>query len=247
MKALCRLAAAFGALLWLDSMAAAAVDDPAVACDLLAAQHLGARGGYRPMGKTLHRCASARRPLPLGGSPTHEIRYVAEGDATRVRSLSLQLYVNSREDVQPAHRRLLEYAELLAEAAFGRALPQAAVDAILAGVNGRFAIDNGEVVAEKAYIHGRTYELFVRLRLPPGVPAGAARAGAESFAPPTGPAPRVRNSSRDAPALRYAPSDPKNVERRYQPSHPDNVQLRLTDPELATPAPGTAEERGARE
>jgi len=60
----------------------------------------------------------------------------------------------------------------------------------------------------------------------------------ESFAPPQQTPPGVSSPSRAAPGLRYAPSNPDNVERRYEPSHPLNRQLRLGDPEQAVPVPG---------
>jgi hypothetical protein len=139
------------------------VAEPDVACRLMADHGLATRGGYKTMTGGTFRCASFRVPLPFGGAANHEVRYFAQGLEDRVQSLNLQLYIRSRENTQAAHRRLLDYAQDIADRALGRAIPDAVARNILSATTGRIVDGNVEWVLEKAQIRGSTYEYFVRL------------------------------------------------------------------------------------
>ena len=111
------------------------------------------------------RCESRRRTLPLGGEPAHEIRYFAAGTAGRVESLNLQLTINSREEIQAAHRRLLNYTAELAKDALGAEVPEEMAAAILSANNGQFEIGGKQATVRKAQVRGLFYELIVSIGL----------------------------------------------------------------------------------
>ena len=160
MLVICMVAVATGA-----SATTADVNDPAVACDLMAAHGLPGRGDVGAAEGGSFRCDSRRRSLPLGGEPAHEIRYFVTGSAGRVESLNLQLTINSREEVQAAHRRLLDYTSGLAREALGAEVPPKMAAAILSANNGRFEIGSTQATVRKAQIRGMLYELTVSIAL----------------------------------------------------------------------------------
>ena len=143
------------------------VISPDVACRWMADEGLATRGGYKEMAGGKFRCASFRVPMPLGGAANHEVRYFADGEQARVRSLNLQLYIRSRENIQAAHRRLLDYARTIADKALGRTIPEAVARTLLSATEGRFVDGDVEWVLEKAQIRGLAYEYFVRLDVSP--------------------------------------------------------------------------------
>jgi hypothetical protein len=143
--------------------AAADASKPAVACDMMAAHGLAGRGDSGAAGGGSFRCDSRRRSLPLGAEPAHEIRYFAIGSAGRVESLNLQLTINSREEVQAAHRRLLDYTVHLAREALDAVVPDEMAAAILSANNGRFEIGGTQATVRKAQIRSRLYEVIVSI------------------------------------------------------------------------------------
>jgi len=142
---------------------AADITDPAVGCHLMDAHGLKARGAAEETGGDAFRCASARRSLPLGGEPSHEIRYFALGRAGRVQSLNLQLSINSRLEDQAAHHRLLEYTTALVQEALGVEVPADMAAAILSALNGSFQVGGRNATVNKGQIRGQLYELTVSI------------------------------------------------------------------------------------
>jgi hypothetical protein len=146
-------------------VSAADITEPAVACDLMRQHGLPGAGAPEQTAEGYFRCDSRRRSLPLGGEPSHEIRYFATGRAGRVESLNLQLTINTRQEVQAAYRRLLEYTNNMLEAALGVQAPAEMAAAILSGLSGGFQVDGKAATVGKAHTTGVVYEYIVSLRL----------------------------------------------------------------------------------
>jgi hypothetical protein len=138
--------------------------EPETACHFLADERLQPRGGYRPTGTGGYRCASPSRPLSAGFPVTHEIRYLAQGDRDAVTTLILLLDVNSREDIQRAHRVLLERTERLVDLALDSEVPEAAAQAIMAGGRGSWPVAAAELTLARSPSRAGAYELRVEIR-----------------------------------------------------------------------------------
>jgi hypothetical protein len=136
--------------------------EPSAACQLLSAQGLGARGGYRSLGD-VYECRSRRRPLIGGGQPNNSLQFSARGTADVVDSAMLELRVNSRSAVQRAHRQLLEAAQLLSKGAVGQTLPAEAEAGILSAVRGSWSVDGHTLTLDRVVSGGPGYELRLRL------------------------------------------------------------------------------------
>ena len=67
------------------------------------------------------------------------------------------------EDVQAAHRRLLDYTADLAHEALAVDVPDEMAAAILSATNGRFEIAGRQATVRRARIRGRLYELIVSI------------------------------------------------------------------------------------
>lgn len=143
---------------------AADIRDPDVACQVLAEQRLPTRGGYQQILGGTYQCASRVRDLPVGGAVRHSVRFRASGDAQAVDTLTVQLNVNSLENVQRAHAALYQYAESLLAKGLDAPTPDGMRDAVMSAVNGSWTVDGATVEVRKAQIRGLTYELLVQVR-----------------------------------------------------------------------------------
>lgn len=132
---------------------------PDAACRLLEDEGLQARGGYLKASGERYRCASFRKDLTAGGVVPHDLRFFAEGDATRVDRLGLELRVRSREDVQRALHRLADTANKLMSRATNRSLEPVVRNTILAGTDGRWLLDGWDVRLERDVFAGAGFEL----------------------------------------------------------------------------------------
>lgn len=142
---------ALAAMLWVGAVKATApgpVSQPATACGLLADQRLDTRG-YAEARANLFQCASPARPLPDGRPVPHAIRYHAAGDRFRVEQLQLDLLLRSPGEVGPAYRELARLADLLVQRALGQPLPDGAVQAVLVGAAGTWAVAGSEVAVQR--------------------------------------------------------------------------------------------------
>lgn len=136
--------------------------EPETACQVLADEGLGARGGYRAIGKT-YRCASSRKALDAGGGAIHEIRFYGNGDAASVHQLVLELYIRSREDIQRAHRILARNATTVTQRLLGTSLPDAVNDAILSGNSGSWPVGSRHYDLRRNTAGDGFYELRVTI------------------------------------------------------------------------------------
>ncbi|MEN8176751.1 MAG: hypothetical protein ABFS23_13380 [Pseudomonadota bacterium] len=136
---------------------------PDDACHFLADERLDTRGGYRPLGESAYQCASPERALTAGGHPPHDIRYVVQGTQDQATELSLTLRVQTREDIQRAHRILEEHAAALTAKVTGSDLPPEAGDAILSAIEGEWTIGNTRVTLRRNTAGTARYELIFTL------------------------------------------------------------------------------------
>ena len=136
--------------------------DPEKACEVLADEGLGARGGYRAIGDT-YRCASARKPLAAGGSAVHEIRFYGDGTRTSVARLGLSLYIRSRQDIQRAHATLARTATTVTERLLDAALPGAVVDTVLSGTSGNWVTGDRQYDLRRNTAGNGLYELHLTI------------------------------------------------------------------------------------
>ena len=150
-------------LLWFPTAGAAFQADPEAACAFLS--DVGLRGrNYRSIGEDLYQCRSRRRNLPLGGAQVHTMRFQAQGDPDHVRRLRLTLYVNSRQQVQAAFRRMLRTGQLLVERSLNVKMPEEVVRRLVDGATGTWELAGAEVALEKRQIRAVTFEYHLVIR-----------------------------------------------------------------------------------
>ena len=149
--------------LWSPTAGAAFQASPEAACAFLTEAGLRGRN-YRRIGEGLYRCNSRRRNLPFGGSEVHAMRFQAQGDAQHVRQLRLTLYVNSKRQVQPAHRRMLENGQLLVQKALEVNMPTEVVRTLLDGATGTWNVAGAAVVLEKSQIQSISHQYHLIIR-----------------------------------------------------------------------------------
>lgn len=135
---------------------------PAVACDLLSDQRLGARGGYRANGD-VYQCRSPSRPMTGGGEPNNSLRFLGRGTAQKVSHLILELQVNSLSAVQRAHRQLADRVRILFERAIAQTLPDEIEAAILSAVQGQWSVNGYAVRLERIVLGGPGYTLRLHI------------------------------------------------------------------------------------
>lgn len=159
------LALLLSALAPIHSIAALEVEDPVVACGLMREQGLRTLTGHPSDREDGFRCSSRRKALPLGGNLKHEIQYYATGDKGSTATLNLRLFIVSRQEVQAAHRRLLQYTQTLMEKAAGMPLPKDLSKSILSGSSGIFSVGGVKVEVRKVQVRGSSYELIVSVKI----------------------------------------------------------------------------------
>jgi len=138
--------------------------EPEAACSVLEAKGLAARGGYEKASDSSYRCNSRRKPLNAGGAISHEIRFYALGDQSKVSELVLELAIRSLEDVQRGHRLMVEYASAMVANATQKTLPKDVENGILAGVSGSWKSDGLEYQLRRETLGAPGYDLRLRVR-----------------------------------------------------------------------------------
>jgi hypothetical protein len=132
------------------------------ACQFLS--NMGLRAGeYRHVLDGPYRCSSHRKELPVGGATPDTIRYLAEGGPDSVIRLKLDLEVNSLQEAEMAHQRLLKYARQLIKRALDSDIPDQTEAAIRSGTPGEWPIGGAEIRLEKVKLGmiGYTLNLYI--------------------------------------------------------------------------------------
>jgi len=145
------------------SLAAGLVRAPDEACAYLAEDGLGGTGDYREYRPGKYYCWSLRKEIAAGDPQRQSVRYTAEGTEEAVSSLTLELQVPSRSEVQRGHMLFLEYARALVTKALATEMPEEIGKAVLAARPGRWPLAGAEVVIEKRQVKGEGYELALRI------------------------------------------------------------------------------------
>jgi hypothetical protein len=138
--------------------------DPTRVCKVLQNEGLQVRGVYTRQGSGGYQCASHRKALNAGGGKSHEIRFLASGAADKVQQLGLELSVYSKQDMQRAHRLLVEYADLLTRRALDMPLPAEVSAAIMGAVTGQWSLSKRSFRLRRASLPNWGHELRLTIR-----------------------------------------------------------------------------------
>ncbi len=92
------------------------------------------------------------------------MRFQAQGDPDHVRRLRLTLYVNSRQQVQAAFRRMLRTGQLLVERSLNVKMPEEVVRRLLDGATATWEVAGADVALEKRQIQAVTFEYHLVIR-----------------------------------------------------------------------------------
>lgn len=124
--------------------------DPNVACSYLVDRGLPT-GGYKNHGDDEWWCLGTRVTSSEGALVPDEVTYMAEGDASRVREITLiaEHYASNPGDEKFTLGRTAIAAETVATAIFGEDLPNDALEAFRAGRAGTWSVKGTQVEVER--------------------------------------------------------------------------------------------------
>lgn len=106
---------------------------------------------YAGVNADLFRCATLRKPIAQGEPVASDVRYLAEGTATAINEVRLEMRMRSFRQPQQTLRKFQEYAATLAKKALSVELPEEVSKSIRSGVIGHWQVAGKTIKLEKLH------------------------------------------------------------------------------------------------
>lgn len=124
---------------------------PEVICQWMKAERFSGGNKYAGVKDDLYRCATLRKPIARGEPVGSDVRYVAEGTATAINEVRLEMRMRSFRQPQQTLRKFQEYADALTKIALSIGLPEEVSKSIRSGVIGDWQVSGKTIKLEKLH------------------------------------------------------------------------------------------------
>jgi hypothetical protein len=139
-------------------------DSPDIICQWMNPERFAGSGKYTRAKDDLYRCATLRKPINRGEPPGSDVRYVAQGTATAIGQVRLELRMRSFRQPQQTLKRFHAYADALTRLALSIGLPEEAGRSIRSGVIGEWQISGKTIRLEKSHVVSGSYDFVFSIQ-----------------------------------------------------------------------------------
>ncbi len=133
---------------------------PEVICQWMKAERFSGSSKYAGVKDDLYRCASLRKPISRGEPVDSDVRYVAEGTATTISQVRLEMQMRSVLQPQQTLGKFQEYADILTKTALSIELPEEVRTSIRSEVSGDWQNSGKTIKLEQLHQTARGYDFY---------------------------------------------------------------------------------------